>query len=219
VQLIPTYKNSTARVSIPRDVYDKIVLLQLEGESQGELIKEAVYFYFEHNPRPVRLRKRQEPEQPQPIADTIDVERFFDITNASDPDPESIVGYTIKWKTREKLRKLRMSGETYQDLLERLADYYTDHTPQVIMVETPPPEVRFNSNLRYLRSAIHESIENTLRPYESPRVIHHTQRVMISVRGTPMYQVWYNGFAYTLAKKMTTATIVDLLNKNLIESK
>jgi hypothetical protein len=219
VKLIPTYKNSTISVAIPRDVYDKITLFQLEGESKVEFMKEAVYFYLEHNPRPIRQRKRPEPEELQLIEDTIEAERFFDIYNSSDPDPESLAGICTKWKTREKLKQLRMPGETYENLMERIVDYYTDHKPQVVMMKTPPPEAQFNPNLRYLRSAIHESIESTLRPYESPRVIHHTQRVMMSVRGTPMYQVWYNGFAYTLAKKMTTATIVDLLNKNLIENK
>jgi hypothetical protein len=219
VQLVPTYKNTRASVTIDRDLYEKLHLLRQDGESLGDFVKESVYFNLEHNPRTVRPRKIPEPEEIQLISDTIDTERFFDIYNSSDPDPESLVTIPAKWKTREKLNKLRMPGETYQNLMERIVDYYTDHVPQVIMMKSPPPEVRFNPNLRYLRMAVHESLESTLRPYESPRVIQHTQRVMMNIRGTPMYQVWYNGFAYTLAKKMTVAAMVDLLNKNLIENK
>ncbi len=219
MQLVATYETTHKCVMVPIDVYEKLVLFKREGEALGDFVKEAFYFYLEQNPRPARPIPPPRVEEIKLLPDTIDTERFFEIANASDPDPESLVNYWIKRKTRDKFNKLRMPGETYENIMDRVVDYYMERKPQVVLKVAPPPEVRFNPNLTYLKSAIHESLENVLRPYEGPRLIQHTQRPMINIRGTPMYEVWYNGYAYTLAKKMTVTTIVDLLNKNLIQNK
>jgi hypothetical protein len=219
VQLVPTYETTHTRVTIPVTIKEKLDLLRQEQESYGMFLEKALYFYLEHNPRSARPIPPPMEQQPQLLPETIDSERVFEIAMMSDPDPNSFTSFPLRWRTRNKISAIRAQGETYDDTMNRVCDYYNTMQPPVILQKQPPPELEFNPNIRYLRSAIHESLENVLRPYEGPRLIQHTQRPMINPRGTPMYEVWYNGYAYTLAKKMTVTTIVELLNRKLISNK
>ena len=219
MQLVPTIKNSRTNITVPNTIKEKLVLLRQEEESYGMFLEKALYYYLEHNPRTARPIPPPLPQEPQLLPETIDSERVFEIAMMSDPDPDSIATLPLRLKTRNKLNALRVQGETYDDVTSRVCDYYNTMQPPVIIKKQPPPELEFNPNLRYLRTAIHESLEGVLRAYESPRVVHHTTRVMLNPRGTPMYEIWYNGYAYTLAKKMTVSAIVELLNRNLIQSK
>jgi hypothetical protein len=219
VQLVPTYETTHTNIKIPITVYKKLILFREDGESYMDLVAKALDFYLEYNPRTVHINPPPQPEEIRLIPDTIDSERVFEIAMMSDRHPDEPVSLPIRVGTRTKMNAIRVQGETYDDVTNRVINYYNTMQPPVVFQKQPPPELAFNPNLRYLKYAIHESLENFLREYESPRVIQHTRRVMINPRGKPMYQVWYNGYAYTLAKSLTTTTIVDLLNKKLIQSK
>jgi hypothetical protein len=219
VELVPTFKTQHTNVTIPVTIKEKLSLLRQDQESYGMFLEKALYFYLEHNPRSARPIQPPMEQQQQLLPETIDSERIFEIAMMSDPDPNGFCNLPLKIRTRTKVNSIRIQGETYDDVTNRICDFFIRLKPPVILQKQPPPELEFNPNIRYLRSAIHESLQNVLRPYEGPRLIQHTQRPMINPRGTPMYEVWYNGYAYTLAKKMTVTTIVELLNRKLISNK